>query len=173
VADRKNVRMVVGMRSQYAKDGEHTYKCDVEGTEIWIDAPMPLQERATYIAGTVDDIHQNKTKTAWYAKAKDLKIDGAAPEWSTSTTPRTMRAVPSIPIMAELHAICSIIGQLKQATEESTTVNTCLMEEFRRGAIERMVEYQGKELGKKEPPHEEDKTQDAADELPPDDEIPF
>lgn len=109
-------------------------------------------------------------KILWTVKEGQLVGAPAAtqaqPAAETRTTGKPAPAKTTLPIMAELRAVGAIVKALKfeSGEVESTTLNTALMEVFKRGAIERMAEYQHEEGARGGAPS-------SGDELPPDEEL--
>ncbi len=188
MADRQDVTFTVQLESKYPpKGGGYSYKCDIEGTECYLDTVEVLQLGQTYVAHSIAKLERKGVKKVLYGKASGIAPAGGAAAPQNRTGTGQARQAPSLPIMAELRAVGTIIKTIRfEGTSkdneghvpedekmESTTLNTALMEVFRRGAIERMAEYQSKSLDDEEGAGGGASSSGPDDELPPDDNIPF
>ena len=111
----------------------------------------------------------------FYYTLSDMESAGGPLREPKRSVPEPSPDKPELPIMDELAALGKMVSTLTEVgVNESTTMNTILMEEFRRGGIERMVEWQKKhwenrQAGNDEPPRDPS----PKGSLPKDADIPF
>ncbi len=128
------------------------------------------QPDAEYDVEVTPREYKGKTYYSIYEEGQLVSAPQPAPQNGTGTG-QTRQT--TLPIMAELRAVGAIVKAIKfeSGEPESTTLNTALMEVFRRGAIERMAEYQA--ASKADEEGVRGGTPSSGDELPPDEEGSF
>lgn len=167
----RTVTVHVKAQPDYLRPG-----CVYAGQLEFVDNPRggaPVKRMSFMFQGTnegwqaLPNMDDERSK---YPPKHGLKPWPDAPTSSQASegVPAARKESPKIPIMDELHAIGEIVNTLRVELGEGVdprTMDTCLMEVFHHGGVERMAAFQGKPAQEEERP--------AEDALPLDSEIAY